>query len=74
MNAELDNQIKNVVDYWSFDLNAIRNRKDIIAVSFGVQKVFDGYELCLFGHSWYDENGLWYLAEDWFPSKNYIQN
>lgn len=72
MKEDLVHQIKKVVDNWENDLRDLVKRKDIIVVNFGAQKVFNGYELYLSGHTWFDGNDLWLLDEEWSPSTNYI--
>jgi len=64
--------IKEVVSNWTHEIEALDKQK-IVAINFGLQKVWDGFELYLSGHSWYDEDDdLWLLDKDWFPIQNYI--
>jgi len=68
----IQDKIKEVISQWTAEIRGLKSHQNIIALRFGIQSVFDGFELCLSGHSWYDENGLWYLDEEWSPEKNYI--
>jgi len=61
-----------VIKDWSNDLHYLAKRKDIVAINFGAQKIFDGYEFYLSGHKWFDGHDLWLLDEEWNPSKNYV--
>lgn len=72
MKKDLANQITKILNTWSNDLQGLANRKDIIAINFGAQKVYDGYELYLSGHSWFDGHDLWLLDKVWNPSVKYI--
>ncbi len=67
MKKELTNQITKILNTWSNYLHGIANRKDIIAINFGAQKVYDGYQLYLSGHSWFDGHDLWLLDKEWNP-------
>jgi|GEM_PF-3132161 len=68
----IQDKIKEVISQWTAEIRGLKSHQHIIALKFGIQSVFDGFELCLSGHSSYDENGLWYLDEEWYPEKNYI--
>jgi hypothetical protein len=68
----IQDKIKEVINQWTPEIRGLKSHQNIIALNFGIQSVFDGFELCLSGHSWYDESGLWYLDEEWNPEKNYI--
>ena len=72
MKDDLANQIKSVIDNWRDALQSQVDRKDIIAINFGIQKVIDGFELYLSGHKWFDGHDLWLLDKYWTPSKNFI--
>lgn len=67
----IQENIKEVINQWTPEIRRLKSHQNIIALNFGVQSVFNGFELCLSGHSWYDESGLWYLDEEWNPEKNY---
>lgn len=69
---EIHDRIREIIIQWTPDIQALSNQKEIIALNFGFQKVWDGFELCLSGHSWYDEHDLWLLGEEWSPRQNYI--
>ena len=69
---DLAYQIRKILSVWKFELMHLDTRKDIVAIKFEGQKVYDGYELYLSGHSWFDENGIWYLDKEWQPSVNYV--
>jgi hypothetical protein len=73
MKENLINRIMKVINEWSSDIQDLANRQDIVAINFGAQKVFDGYELYLSGHTWFDGHDLWLLDEVWNPSKNYVK-
>lgn len=72
MEKDLANQILKVINIWSFDLQDLATCEDIIAINFGAQYVFDGYELYLSGHTWFDGHDLWLLDKKWNPSTNYV--
>ncbi|MFN7655479.1 MAG: hypothetical protein ACK5PC_19740 [Cyclobacteriaceae bacterium] len=72
MKEDLNNQIIKVVNDWSSDLQGLAKREDIVSINFGAQKVFDGYEFYLSGHTWFDGHDLWLLDEEWNPSINYV--
>lgn len=72
MKDELTAQIMKIVKDWSIDLHSLVKREDIVAINFGAQNVFDGYEFYLSGHTWFDGHDLWLLDEEWNPSKNYV--
>jgi len=65
-------RITKVVCEWNLDLRSLVGGKEIIAIHFGAQKIHDGFELYLSGHTWYDSHDLWLLDEQWSPSNNYI--
>jgi hypothetical protein len=69
---EISNKIKRAIGEWTFDIQSLSSHPEIIAVIFGAQRVFDGFELYLSGHSCYDESDLWYLDNQWKPRENYI--
>ncbi|MCF6404093.1 hypothetical protein L3C95_14460 [Chitinophaga filiformis] len=66
------NRIKKIVSEWNIDLQRLADNKEIIAINFGAQKVYNGFELYLSGHTWYDGYDLWLLDADWSPNNNYI--
>ena len=72
MNEYLKGKIKSSLNSWENDLRYLLNRKDILVIHFGIQKVFDGYEISLTGHTWFDNNDLWLSGEEWSPSIKYI--
>ncbi|WP_143059255.1 hypothetical protein [Chitinophaga arvensicola] len=65
-------KITTAVKGWNTDLQNLANSKEIIAINFGAQKVYNGFELYLSGHIWYDEHNLWLLDKMWSPDKDYI--
>lgn len=68
----IQDKITRVIIQWKPEIQALAYHQNIIAINFGIQKVSNGFELCLSGHSWYDESGLWYFDEEWKPEKNYV--
>ncbi|MCR6639850.1 MAG: hypothetical protein NVV82_12945 [Sporocytophaga sp.] len=47
---------------------------DIIALNFGIQRVFDGYEIYLEGYDWVDKSSeIWLFDIKWTPDLNYIK-
>lgn len=72
MKEDLANQIMKVVSDWSSELQGLAEREEIVAINFGAQKVFDGYQFYLSGHTWFDGHDLWLLDEEWNPSKNFV--
>lgn len=69
---EIQDRIRDVIIKWTPDIQALSNQKEIIAINFGLQKVWDGFELVLSGHSWYDDHDSWLLDDEWRPKQNYI--
>lgn len=65
-------RIRKIVREWNLDLQNLAGSKEIIAIYFGAQKVEDGYELYLSGHTWYDLADLWLFDKQWSPKSNYI--
>lgn len=65
-------RITEIVRAWNLDLQSLAGSKEIIAIHFGAQKVEDGYELYLSGHTWYDVADLWLFDKQWSPKSNYI--
>jgi hypothetical protein len=72
MKNSVKNKILQIVKDWSKELQNLEINKDIVAINFGAQKVTEGYELYLSGHTWFDGNDLWLMDIAWNPSKNYI--
>lgn len=65
-------RIKEIISEWRNDIRRLPGTKEIIAISFGVQKVREGYELLLSGHTWYDGQDLWLLDAQWSPERNHL--
>jgi hypothetical protein len=73
MDQSLHNRLEEILDNWTTELTKVQERPDIIALNFGIQKVWDGFEVYLSGHTWYDNiDDLWMLDDDWTPEKNYV--
>jgi hypothetical protein len=72
MTETIQHKIIGAIKAWSYDIHDLNNHREIIAISFGIQKVYDGFEVYLSGHSWFDGNDLWLLDEKWKPKQNYI--
>lgn len=68
----IQNKIKKAITEWNPNIRDLVNHQEIIVINFGLQKVYDGFELYLSGHSWYDDYDLWVLDEEWTPNYNYI--
>ncbi len=68
----IQDRITKVVSEWNLDLQHLAKSKEIVAISFGAQMVYDGFELYLFGHNWFDEHDLWLFDKTWSPNNNYI--
>ena len=70
--VEIQDRIRAAIIKWTPDIQALCNQEQIIAINFGLQKVWDGFELYLSGHSWYDDHDIWLFGGDWSPKQNYI--
>lgn len=57
---------------WTPDIQTLGGQQKIIAINFGFQKVWDGFELYLSGHSWYDDHDSQLIDKEWTPRENYI--
>lgn len=68
----IQKRITTVVRGWKLDLLNLAGDEKIIALNFGAQKVYDGFELYLSGHTWYDGYDLWLHDEQWSPNNNYV--
>lgn len=68
----LEVKISEVISNWIPDLADLAKHRQIIALYFGFQQVFDGLELFLSGHSWYDGHDLWHCEAEWEPTQNYV--
>jgi hypothetical protein len=69
---EIQSRIRDIIIKWTPDLHTLENQKEIIAIYFGFQKVWDGFEFCLSGHSWYDDHNSQLIGDEWNPRENYI--
>ena len=46
---------------------------DIIALNFGIQKVFDSYQIYQSGHDdYYENHDTWLISEKYSPSINFV--
>jgi hypothetical protein len=68
----LQQRLEDILNDWTRELIVLQKRESIVALHFGAQKCFDGFEVYLGGHTWYDDHDLWLLEADWYPEKNYI--
>lgn len=65
-------RIIGVLNEWNRELRYLNN-KEIIALNFGGQLVYNGYELYFTGHTSFDkDDDLWLFDEGWAPDNNYI--
>ncbi|MGZ5243363.1 MAG: hypothetical protein ACXWDO_10775 [Bacteroidia bacterium] len=64
--------MEQAIHIWANELKQNESRTDIIALNFGMQKAFNGFEMYLSGHTWFDNHDLWILDEKWAPANNFI--
>jgi hypothetical protein len=72
---DIETKILNTLKGWSERINIPDELPiNIIALNFGIQKVFDGYEIYLEGYEWVDESSeIWLFDIKWSPDLNYIE-
>ena len=62
------------IDTWLItNLKSEQIPKNVIALNFGMQKVFDGYEFYQFGYDdYYEEHDTWLLSKVYKPKDNFL--
>ena len=70
---KLNREIDSICINWQ-DVFARNNTpKNLVALNFGLQKIYDGYEIYLDGYDWFDEqDDIWLLDSIWGPDENFI--
>lgn len=71
---KLQDEILAILNHWSSIIAADKEfPTNIVALNFGLQKVWDSYELYLEGFTWYeDKDDTWLQFEAWSPAYNFI--